>query len=270
MSSDLDLIKVSIVMPAFNAAKSISESIESVLAQTHQNFELIVVDDCSCDNTIDVVNSFNYDDRLKLLSTDINSGPSIARNVGISFASGAYIAFLDADDKWCKEKIEYQLKYIARNKLLFCATGYSKFRSNGDLVGHVVPTEILTAKSILSGNDIGCLTVMYNRKYYMDCYFEPLSATLISILNLLKIKITILHEDYALWLRMLSVTPKGRAGGYNVICAHYRVSDNSYSSNKIHAVFSQIYIYIVVAKLSLPQVFYYTIRYLYRGIKCRV
>lgn len=111
---------VSIVMPAYNASKFISESIESVLKQTYKNWELIIVNDCSKDNTEEIIKFYsNNDSRIKYYNQKTNLGISEARNKAIIEAKGEYIAFLDSDDLWKKRKLEEQIKFMEEKKLIF-------------------------------------------------------------------------------------------------------------------------------------------------------
>ncbi|HBC5517211.1 TPA: glycosyltransferase family 2 protein, partial [Proteus mirabilis] len=102
---------VSIIMPCFNSEKYISEAIESVLKQTYSNFELIIIDDNSTDSTLKIINSFR-DNRITIISFDENQGAGVARNKGIEVANGRFIAFLDSDDLWSKNKLEAQIKFM--------------------------------------------------------------------------------------------------------------------------------------------------------------
>jgi len=115
---------VSVVIPLYNAQKHISETIESVLSQSYESWELIVVDDCSTDNSVDVVKRYvGLDSRIKLIESEINfGGPARPRNIGIECAKGEYIAFLDADDVWLEDKLKIQIEYMQTYKLNFSST----------------------------------------------------------------------------------------------------------------------------------------------------
>ena len=110
---------VSVIMPSFNTAKFISETIESVLAQTYANWELIIVDDCSTDNTDEVVKPFLTDKRIKYLKNKKNSGAAVSRNYALREAKGKWIAFLDSDDLWLPEKLEKQIAFMKKNNYMF-------------------------------------------------------------------------------------------------------------------------------------------------------
>ena len=122
---------VSIVMPAYNVGDYIDESIRSVQAQTYTNWELLIVDDCSTDDTVDKIKAFMGDTRIKVLQNERNSGAAISRNYALREASGKWVAFLDADDVWLPEKLEQQLTFMIQNGYKFCYTDY-RIRLNGE------------------------------------------------------------------------------------------------------------------------------------------
>ncbi|MDA1571362.1 glycosyltransferase family 2 protein, partial [Bacillus cereus] len=118
-------MQLSIIVPTYNASRFIEETIHSVLNQSFQDWELIIIDDCSTDNTVQKLNEFRkIDQRIRVKVLDENSGAAIARNTGISMASGRYIAFLDSDDLWVPRKLEKQLNFMKENNVAFSFTGY--------------------------------------------------------------------------------------------------------------------------------------------------
>ena len=120
---------VSIITPAYNAAEYIVETIESVLAQTYPKWEMLIVNDCSKDNTVEIVQSYAAkDNRIKLINLKQNSGAAVARNTAIQNAKGRYIAFLDSDDIWKKEKLQKQIEFMQQNGYAFTFTAYEHFR----------------------------------------------------------------------------------------------------------------------------------------------
>lgn len=177
---------VSIIMPSYNTAKFISESINSVLAQTYKDWELIIVDDCSTDNTDEVVASFN-DERIRYLKNEKNSGAAVSRNKAISEASGRWIAFLDSDDLWEPEKLEKQITFMEKGGYGFSYTGYREIAENGEQTGVTVrgPKKI-TKTGMYNYCWPGCLTVMYDAK----------KVGLIQIADIKK------NNDYAMWLKV--------------------------------------------------------------------
>ncbi|WCM69761.1 glycosyltransferase [Clostridium perfringens] len=127
---------VSIIMPSYNTAKYISETIESVQSQTYPFWELIIVDDCSTDNTDEVVKPYLLDDRIRYLKNDSNSGAAISRNRALREARGRWIAFLDSDDVWLAEKLERQLNFMIKNNYKFTYTDY-RIRLNGEWMPYI-------------------------------------------------------------------------------------------------------------------------------------
>lgn len=178
---------VSIVMPSYNTAQFIGETIKSVLGQTYDNWELIIVDDCSTDNTEEIVNSFN-DKRINFIKNEKNSGAAISRNKALKVAKGRWVAFLDSDDVWNSKKLEKQIKFMEDNNYGFSYTNYHKIdEKSNNLAVIVTGPKVVTKSKMLRYNWMGCLTVMYDRE----------KVGLIQINNIRK------RNDYALWLKAI-------------------------------------------------------------------
>lgn len=208
---------VSIIMPVHNGEKTIGESIESVLGQTYSDWELIIVDDCSTDGTNKIIKQYK-DERIIYLYLPKNQGVAGARNEGISRASARYIAFLDSDDLWMPEKLDVQLDFMRENEYGFSYTEYRSFSNSLNNVGRLIKVhDSIDYKELLKGNDIGCLTVMLDRKQFPDIIMP-----------------TIRHEDYVTWLNLLR--EGGKAYGIHDDLARYRKSNNSLSGNKLQSV----------------------------------
>lgn len=186
MTGDL----VSIIMPSFNTGKYIGESIKSVLAQTYKNWELIIVDDGSTDNTEEVVKAFD-DDRIIFVKNEQNSGAAVSRNRALALAKGRWIAFLDSDDIWEKTKLEKQIAFMIKNDYHFSYTSYREIDIDGNDLGLVVngPKKI-TKTGMYNYNWIGCLTAMYDAQ----------KVGLIQIKDIKK------RNDYAIWLKVIQKT----------------------------------------------------------------
>lgn len=241
---------VSVITPSYKSEKFISQTIESVLAQTYQNWEMIIVDDASPDNANKIIEQYcKEDSRIKLIKMEKNSGPAVARNRGIEEAKGKYIAFLDADDLWKPEKLEKQLTFMSNNNLVFTYSSYDLIDEEGNYLGTFFTKEYISYVSLLKTNDIGCLTAIYDAEK-IGKMFMP---------NILFV------EDYGLWLQILKKIK-------NTIellepLAIYRISKDSISSNKIKAAQSRWKIYREVENLNLFQSVYYFIHYTYNGFK---
>lgn len=178
---------VSIITPAYNDEKFIGKTIESVLAQTYKNFEMIIVDDCSTDNTCAVVESYK-DSRIKLLKNEMNSGPAVSRNRAIAESQGKYVAFLDGDDMWFPEKLEKQITFMEKNNYDFSYTNYCIVDEDDQSLGiHVTGPKYVNKQMIRAYNWIGCLTVIYNAE----------KVGLVQIADIRK------RNDWALWLKVV-------------------------------------------------------------------
>lgn len=219
---------VSIITPTYNSAKYISETIESVLDQTHENWELLIVDDGSTDHTVDIIKIFiTQDNRIQLYRLKSNSGPAIARNKGITEANGDYIAFLDADDLWKSKKLETQLTFMKADNCDVCFSSYELIDKQGNVLNKIVKAlPRLSYQKLLKSNYIGNLTGMYNTR----------ALGKITTPNLLK------RQDWLLWL--FAVKKSGKpAKGIQESLAYYRVHENSMSSNKWNLVKYNYWVY---------------------------
>lgn len=233
---------VTVVTPVHNAEEFIHQCIASVLAQTYQHWEHILVDDCSTDNSAQIVRDYaNNEDRIKLVSLEENSGAGIARNRAIEQAKGEYIAFLDSDDLWAPEKLERQLKFMQQNEYPFSFTGYDTINELGaKLPRHVNAREVVTYNSALYKNPIGCLTVIYDIDFFGKQYMPAIRK----------------RQDYALWLHLLK---KSDAYGLNEVLATYRLRSNSISSNKLGLLKYEWKIYREVEGFSMPKSLFYVL-----------
>lgn len=182
---------VSIITPSYNTARFISETINCVLAQTYENWEMIIVDDCSTDDTDAVVAGFS-DPRIRYLKNDKNSGAAVSRNRALREARGKWIAFLDSDDLWEPTKLEKQISFMERNNCHFSYTNYTEIDDVGNPLGTLWTGPKKISKLLMySFNYMGCLTVMYDRDY----------VGLIQIANLKK------RNDYAMWVKVAAKCP---------------------------------------------------------------
>lgn len=206
---------VSVIMPSYNTGKYIGKSIESVINQTYSNWELIIVDDCSDDDTEEVVSVFK-DERIKYFKNAFNSGAAISRNRALREAKGRWIAFLDSDDIWKPTKLEKQLEFMQCNNYFFSYTNYEELDESGKHTGiKVTGPKKITKAGMYNYCWPGCLTVMYDAKY----------IGLIQIANIMK------NNDYAVWLK---VCKKADCYLLDECLAEYRRGRNgSISTNSI-------------------------------------
>lgn len=222
---------VSIITPTFNAEKFIKATIASVQAQTHTNWEMILVDDASTDNTVKII-AFEEkkDSRLKLVQLTNNQGAGVARNTGIELAKGTYIAFLDSDDLWMPEKLEKQLAFMGAHNAAVSYTSYGLMDENGTpMHKKVMALPMLTPQKMLRANYIGNLTGMYNAQMLGKVFMPTLRK----------------RQDWALWYRCVQLA--GNAHGLQDVLACYRVRKASVSSNKFNLI---IYNYLFYRKAS--------------------
>lgn len=241
--------KVSVITPTYNSAGSISTTITSVLNQTYQNLELIVIDDCSTDNTVKIVQEFqSIDPRIALVQLNQNSGAAIARNKGIAKARGRYIAFLDSDDLWFPQKLEKQLKYMDENGFAFTYTAYKRHivdQQRTVLIG--VPAKV-NYNDTLKTCRIGCLTVLYDTEQ----------------LGKLEMPLIKKRQDFGLWLRILRKTPF--AHGLNEVLAQCNARPDSLSANKFEAAKYNWIVYRKIEKLNFFLSGYYFFCYSITGL----
>lgn len=226
---------VSIITPTFNSANFIEETIESVLSQTYHNWEMIIVDDCSSDNTEEVVNQYVIkDNRIKYIKLDKNSGAAVARNKAMAEAKGEYMAFLDSDDVWTAEKLSEQLSFMQEHNVSFSCTDYEQISESGEKTGRII-------KTLPKAN--------YNR-ILLDCPVGN-STVMYSVRELGKFEVPDIRKrnDDALWLQILKKTEY--IYGLNQVLMQYRIRNNSISSNKISLIKYHWELYRDIEKLSI-------------------
>lgn len=246
---DENLNKVSVITPSYNSAKYISKTIESVLSQSYQNLELIIVDDCSSDDSLAVIKKYvQQDSRVKLYCLHVNSGAAVARNTAIEHATGRFIAFLDSDDVWLASKLEKQVNFMLKNNYAFTYTSYHKVNEHGDYLSKVnIPLET-TYHQLLKTCIIGCLTAMYDSHMLGKVYFPLIRK----------------RQDFALWLKILKLTPY--AYGLNEDLANYTVRSDSISANKFKAAQYNWFLYRNIEKLNILKSIYYFSHYMIKGV----
>lgn len=231
---------VSIIMPAYNAAKTLPQAVTSALAQTYGNFELIIIDDCSTDGTGALAQDYcRQDPRIRLLSNRHNSGASQTRHNGVAQARGQWLAFLDSDDVWAADKLEKQMSLQISSGADLVYTGSAFIDSEGnakDWTLHVPQT--ICYRKLLKQNLISNSSVLVRRERYLEC--ECLGEGL--------------HEDFVCWLRMLRGGAQAR--GIDEPLLIYRLSPGSKSGNKLKAARMNWRAYRV-AGLGLPAAAYY-------------
>lgn len=240
---------VSIITPSYNSSLYIVETINSVCSQTFADWEMIIVDDCSTDNSVSVIKScIEKDPRIKLIQLKENSGAAVARNTAIETAQGRYIAFLDSDDLWLPDKLEKQLAFMQANDYPFSYAAYNKIDENGQVFGHVGVPDRVSYSDLLKMCSIGCLTAIYDKEFFGKVYMPLIRK----------------RQDLGLWLRLLKKT--NYAHGLNESLAQYRVRIDSISSNKANAAKFTWRLYRDIESLNLVKASYYFSHYAVRGL----
>ena len=246
---------VSIVVPVYNAARFLEDTIKTVQEQTYNNWELLLVNDCSTDNSVEMINEYiKKDDRIKLFNQEKNGGAALARNRGIDEASGKYLCYIDADDLWDKEKLEKQVKFMKEKDCEFSFTGYEFADENGIPNGKkVFIPEKLDYNHALRNTTIWTSTVMFD--------LDKLSKEDIYMPN-------IKSEDTACWWRILKRIKY--AYGLNEILSFYRRTAGTLSSNKFEAIKRIWHLYRKQEKLNLFKAIYCFCGYAIRAVLRRV
>lgn len=228
---------ISVIIPAYNAEKTLQEAVQSVLNQTYTNFELIIVDDCSTDGTAVLASRLEkVDSRIRVLHNENNSGVSVTRNNGVAHASFPWIAFLDSDDLWAEEKLQKQVRVLdtrTNAQLIFTGTAFvDDMGHHSDYIFHV--PEYVKFQKLLLRNVISCSSVLVRRELLEHWPMYPDAN---------------IHEDYAVWLQILREIPC--AIGIDEPLLVYRVSSGSKSGNKAKSARMQwnTYRYMGISKI---------------------
>ena len=226
---------ISIITPTYNCANFIGETIDSVLAQTYSNWEMIIVDDCSTDNTEEIVNNYsNSDKRIKYYKLDNNSGAAVSRTKAMELANGQYMAFLDSDDLWYPNKLEYQINYMKKNNYAFTCTKYEQINEKSKLLDKVIMVVSKTNYNrLLLDCPVGNSTVMYD----------------VTKMGKFKVPNIRKRNDDALWLQMLK--KEKYIYGIDEVLMKYRIRSNSISSNKFKLIGYHWYLYRNIEHLNI-------------------
>ncbi len=211
---------VSVIMPTYNCGRFIAETLDSIKAQTYTDWEIIIVDDCSTDNTKEIVDKYSAEDtRIKYRCLEVNSGAAVARTEAMKIADGEYMAFCDSDDLWMPDKLEKQLAFMNDNGYAFSCTAYEQIDEESKSLERVIKTVKKTDYNrLLLDCPVGNSSVMYNVDK-MGKFEVP---------NIRK------RNDDALWLQMLK--KEKYIWGMSEVLMRYRIRKNSISSNKLKVI----------------------------------
>lgn len=242
---------VSVIMPAYNAEKFIVEAIESVLSQTYSALELIVIDDCSTDTTLETALEYaKKDNRVRVIRNEKNSGVARTRNAGLDAAKGEFIALIDSDDLWLPEKLEKQMT-VAENTaadIVYCSYGMIDENGQKKFNDFIVPAQT-DYEHMLIKSSISCSTALLSAKMMEGHRFDP----------------GYYHEDYVMWLSLLK---EGyRAEGVCEVLTQYRIRNKSRSNNKIKSAQQRWVIYRDYLDMTVSQTTHYMFEYMIEGIR---
>lgn len=248
-------LMVSVIMPSYNAEKFIAESIQSVLAQSYVEWELLITDDCSTDGSYAIAKRYAAQDgRIRAFRLEKNSGAAVARNNSLDQAQGRYVAFLDSDDLWKSEKLEQQLAFMQKTNAAFTYTDYELMSERGELLGKRLRMPMqLTYNQYLRNTAIGCSTVMVDRDLVGDFRMFPMRRT---------------SEDMATWLSLLRKV--GIAKGVRKNLTTYRIVRGSFSSNRLKAAKDVWRVYREIEGLGLLRSAFSFCGYAFNAVKKRL
>ena len=231
---------VSIITPSYNSSEFITDTIEGILQQTYPNWELLVTDDCSTDNTAEIVKSYAAkDSRIKLQQLAVNSGAGICRNKSIEAAKGRYIAFCDSDDVWMPQKLEMQLKFMEQKNCALVYSSYMIMDERKNVQGVAVCMNKIDYASMKRDDGIGCLTAMYDTAKVGKMFMSSIRK----------------RQDWGLWLEILAKC--GVAYGVKEPLAYYRVRSGSISNKKMSLVKHNINVYRKILNFSILKAYLY-------------
>ena len=243
---------VSVITPCYNGGKYLSETIESVLAQSYGQWEMIIVDDGSSDDSADIAGVYAARDGRVRLLRQRNRGSAAARNSGIRSAEGRYIALLDADDLWDPRFLERQIDFMRRKDAVCVCCGYDRIDGQSrPVMRPTVPPERITTRDMRVMNRIGCLTGLYDSARYGKVFLHE--------------ELKSVRDDYAYWYDIVAL--EDRACGNPEILAHYRVLQDSVTGNKLNLVAKQFRFYRGYLKQNVLTASVNTLRWGLAGLR---
>lgn len=243
---------VSIITPCYNGAKYISETIDSVIAQTYPKWEMLIVDDGSKDNSADIVREYEAKDERIHLIQQKNAGSAAARNNGIRQCNGQYIALLDADDLWKPDFLKKQIAFMKKRKAVCVFCSYERIDGHSKQILHpTIAKKKITTKDMRVMNQIGCLSGLYDSSQHGKIYLRE--------------ELKSLRDDYAYWYDIVSL--EDAAYGNPEILASYRVLDTSTTGNKKKLIKKQYQFYRTHLKESVPEALVNTLVWGVSGIR---
>lgn len=225
---------VSIIVPAYCASNHIEETIKSVISQTYCDWEMIIIDDCSSDNTCNLVEYWcEKDTRIKLYHMPVNSGPAATRNMGLENANGRWIAFLDSDDYWLPQKLKISIEFAVKNNAAIIFTGFKRINADGSKVGKYISVpNTLNYNDFLGNTAIATSTVLIDKEKFSDIRMQ-----------------SVYYDDFVCFLEILKAG--FLAYGLDEDLMRYRVINGSISRNKLRSALEVWNVYRKIERLSL-------------------
>lgn len=243
---------ISVITPVYNAEEFLKETLDSVLNQTYENIEYLLIDDCSNDSSPDIIKEYSKkDNRVKYIKLETNSGAAVARNTGLENAKGRYVAFIDSDDIWYLDKLEKQLNFMSHD-IAFTYTRYERISEEGQFLGAPSFPIKLNYSGLLKNTAIACSTVVIDRQVIGD-FRMPLVRK---------------GQDTATWLKILKT--HDHAYLVDEILSQYRAREGSLSDNKVSALKRTWNTYRNIEKLPMHKAIYYFGFYIMNALKRRV
>ena len=245
---------VSIITPSYNSARFIKECVSSVLEQTYTNWELIIVDDASDDNSRELISNIaERDNRIKFIFLTKNIGVAGARNIALEMSEGRYIAFLDSDDIWKKDKLTTQIDFMQFHNISFSFSSYQPISENGMEFFREIKAPLKVGYNFFLKNTIiGCLTVVLDKHKLGDVKMPKLRTS----------------QDMALWLSIM----RGGIVAYGIeeSLAYYRIVGNSNTSNKFKVIQGVWRIYRIEEGLGYVKSIWCFLNYAFNAVKKRI
>lgn len=243
--------QISIILPVYNAERYINRTITSILQQTYTDFELIAIDDCSTDSSLQKLKEWETKDRrIKVLTNTHNLGVADTRNKGTATAKGMYICFIDSDDTWHSDKLAQQLEWMQRTGSDFSCTEYDMVDDEGRFIKHrSVYTQAIQYDDLLKENYIICSSVMIKTDLAKQ---HSMNGTYV-------------HEDYIYWLDLLKTGARGTVLQENM--TQYRLAQTGRSANKLNAAKGRWQIYRKYLKFNIVKTVWYFVHYAVNGVK---
>ena len=238
---------MSVVIPAYNCSRTLGQAIDSALAQ-EVSLEILVLDNGGTEDLTGVMERYGDNPVIHYRRNEENLGASGSRNLGVKLAQGKYVAFLDSDDWWEKDKLKKQLARLEETDEVLCATARELVTPEGELTGRVIPvSEEITYRQMLAGNSINCSSVLLRTEVAREfpmCHEDS-------------------HEDYIMWLRILQ--KYGKACAVNEPLLKYRLSSSGKSGNKLNSAKMTFKVYRYMG-FGFVKSCWCFLRYAYHGV----